>query len=105
MARLEPRVERRDTRFKALARLYREKNCGEDPQDKYDVFILRILQELGEVYDDNMDMIHALRIANYGANKKKIDALLEREDTLNGVGHYLRRALRINIPEVEEEGI
>ena len=96
-------TDRKKVRFQALHKFFEKRN-DHKPHDKYDKYILRCLVDLGEVYDENSDILRDL--VRRGATtketsltqfqidiKKQYDIYSRREKNLNDISHYFRKAI------------
>lgn len=95
---------RKQVRFEALHKYFREKHVGKEPEDAYDAYILQMLVNLGELYDDNQDKIRAAIREGKAVNAKRLATLWSREEHLNAIGNVLRRAVNMYIP-MPKEGV
>lgn len=89
---------RKDTRFKSLLAWFKVKHKNELPKDKYESFILRIVVDLGEVYDENHAEISVMVRKGYrAANSPELAELIRRNDALNTISQNLRKAINVEI--------
>lgn len=106
MDRLKSDVKK--IRYRSLHQLFKQIH-GHEPSDKFHSYILKLIINLGEVYDENMEGIS--RLIRLGAVskfqdpgelerlkpiKKQLDELRDREAVLDSVGRLLRRVIKID---------
>ncbi len=88
---------RKQVRFNALLAMFRSRNDNKEPQDIYEKYLLKLIVDLGAVYDDNSAKTRVLLPAVSIASQVKVKRLMKREDKLNKLGHLLRTILNIDM--------
>ena len=94
---------KKDVRFKSIHAYFKKMNPSAVVYDMYQAYILDVIINLGDVYDDNHEEIQALLRAGKQATGRHKDPelckLYTREDHLNRIGRLLRDAVGINVKE------
>ena len=91
---------KKDTRYRVLLQVFRDKHMDNLPLDKFDEYLLKLLCDLGEVYDENQDEIRNILRKNTGCKKRPAECAKfdHRERGLNSVSIHLRTLLGLNVP-------